>query len=163
MPVAGGFRCRYAGSGRLPGGGVCREAGAHRGEERGGEHGQDGVAVPGPPQADLVFVQAGFGLGDGEGFLDSPAAAGDLDQFAQGGPEPVVAHEVGVLLITCVTTCGGDPVTRAARASLAVLVGFAVLAGFVGLVVRAAAVLGCASSSSVSINRSAIFGRFGAT
>lgn len=93
-----------------------------------------------------MFVQAGLGLGDGEGLLDSPAAAGDVDQFAQGGPEPVIAQEVGVLLTTCV---GRDSVTLAVRATLAVLAGFVVLA------VLAAAVLGCGGVVGVAADQQA--------
>ena len=100
MPAAGGSRCRCAGSARRPGGGVCWEAGAGDGEERRGEHGQDRVAVPGGPPADLVLVEPGLGLGDREGFLDAPPAPGDTNQLGQRGAPPVVAQEVGVLLVT---------------------------------------------------------------
>jgi hypothetical protein len=57
----------------------------------------------------------------------------------------VVAHEVGVLL----TTCAGDLVTLAVRATLVVLAGFAVLA------VRAAAVLGCGGVVGVAADQQA--------
>ena len=94
MPVADGSRCRCTGSARRSGGGICWDAGAGDGEERRGEHGQDRVAVPGGPAADLVLVEPGLGLGDREGLLDTPPPPGDPDQLAQGGPAPVVAQEV---------------------------------------------------------------------
>ena len=77
MPAAGGSCCRCRGitpparRWGLRGGGASR-----RGTRR--RAWTDRVAIPGPPPADLVFVQAGLGLGDGEGLLDSPAASGDV-------------------------------------------------------------------------------------
>jgi hypothetical protein len=58
--------------------GVCGD-----GEERGREHRQGDVAVPGVVFADLVVVQAGLVLGGLEGFLDAPPASGNADEFGQ--------------------------------------------------------------------------------
>ena len=93
----------------------CREAGAGDGEERRGEHGQDRVAVPGGPAADLVLIEPGLGLGDREGFLDAPPASGDADQLGQRGAPPVVAQEVGVLGVTVGLGVGGAADQQAAR------------------------------------------------
>src|SRR5829696_3294998 len=47
------------------------------GEDRVGQHGQGGVAVPGVPGADLVLVEADLALTCLETRLDAPADAGD--------------------------------------------------------------------------------------
>ena len=47
-----------------------------------------------------MLIEPGLGLGDREGFLDAPPASGDADQLGQRGAPPVVAQEVGVLLVT---------------------------------------------------------------
>src|SRR5262245_57035327 len=46
--------------------------GGEDGQERAGEQGQDGPAVPGGPAADLVLVQGGQFLADGESVLNQP-------------------------------------------------------------------------------------------
>src|SRR5829696_3587784 len=48
-----------------------------------GEHGQGDPAVPGPPAANLMLVQADQALAGLEAFLDGPAAPGDPDQRGQ--------------------------------------------------------------------------------
>src|SRR5690606_17822063 len=58
-----------------------------------------GPASPGGPAADLVFVQAGQGLGGLEGFLDAPAGARDADQFGQRDRAGCVAAVVGQLAV----------------------------------------------------------------
>jgi hypothetical protein len=59
----------------------CR--GGH-GEERQGEYGQDGEAVPGGPAAAPVVVEADLALAGLEPLFDAPAEAGDSDQGGQG-------------------------------------------------------------------------------
>ncbi len=68
------------------------------GEERGGEHGQGDVAVPGVVFADLVVVQAGLVLGELECFLHGPAGSGDPDQFDQRDWGTAVDDVVGQLV-----------------------------------------------------------------
>ena len=53
------------------------------GQERVGEQGQDGPAVPGGPAADLVLVQGGQFLAGSEPVLDLPPGAGDPHQLGQ--------------------------------------------------------------------------------
>src|SRR5215207_9630257 len=58
-----------------------------------GEHGQGGLAVPGPPAADLMGVQATKALAGLEALLDGPAPPGDSNQ---GGQRHRVGHEAAV-------------------------------------------------------------------
>ena len=67
------------------------------GEERGCEHGQGDVSVPGVVLADLVVVQAGLVLGELEGFLDAPTTSGDADELGHGHWLTAVADVVGQL------------------------------------------------------------------
>ena len=74
-----------AGEGDLVGRRGCSgvlDGGGH-GEERVGEQGEGGPAVPGGPAADLMLVQAGQFLAGLEVLLDRPPAAGDPDQGGQ--------------------------------------------------------------------------------
>jgi len=57
--------------------------GGQDGQERVGEQGQDGPAVPGGPAADLVLVQGGQFLAGGEPVLDSPPGSGHPHQLRQ--------------------------------------------------------------------------------
>src|SRR5690606_9407084 len=73
--------------------------GGEDGEQGVGEHRSQGPASPGGPAADLVFVQAGQGLGGLEGFLGAPAGARDADQFGQRDRAGCVAAVVGQLAV----------------------------------------------------------------
>ena len=53
------------------------------GEERGGEHGQGDVPVPGVVVANLVVVKTGLVLGELEGLLHTPSGPGDPDQLGE--------------------------------------------------------------------------------
>jgi hypothetical protein len=53
------------------------------GEERGGEHAEGDVPVPGVVAADLVVVQTGLVFGELESFLHSPAGSGNADEFGE--------------------------------------------------------------------------------
>lgn len=59
------------------------------GEERGGEHRQGDVPVPGLVFADLVVVQAGLILGELEGFLHTPAGE---DYYTLGASVNTLGH-----------------------------------------------------------------------
>src|SRR5258705_12293044 len=62
--------------------------GADGDEERGGEHGQGDVAVPGVVAADLVLIQPDLVLRGLERLLDRPPGPGHPDQFGQPGTTP---------------------------------------------------------------------------
>src|SRR6185369_8399215 len=64
------------------------------GEERVGEHREDGPALPGGPGSDLVLVESGEFFPGLERFLDGPAPPGDSDERGQrDGPGRVRAVE----------------------------------------------------------------------
>jgi hypothetical protein len=54
-----------------------------RGQKGGGEHRQDGPAVPGGPAADLVLIESDEALAGLKGLVHSPAASGHTDHFVQ--------------------------------------------------------------------------------
>ena len=54
--------------------------GGDGGQDRGGEHDQGGVAVPGVPPADLVLVESDGAFGVLEAGFHRPAGAGDAHQ-----------------------------------------------------------------------------------
>ena len=78
-------------------GDVASFGGCGDGEERVGEHGQGGPAVPGGPASDLVLVQSCQGLGGLEGLLDPPPLPGHPNQCLQGDRAGAVAAVVGQL------------------------------------------------------------------
>lgn len=55
------------------------------GEAGRGEHGQDGVSVPGLVLAGLVVVQAGFVRGGLDALFDRPVGSGHANQFGDRG------------------------------------------------------------------------------
>ena len=55
------------------------------GQERGGEHGQGDVAIPGVVAANLVVIEPGLVLGELERFLDRPARPGHPVGFQKSG------------------------------------------------------------------------------
>jgi len=71
-------------------------------EEGVGEHGQGGPAVPGPPAADLMLVQADQAFAGLEALLDGPAPPGYPDQGGQrdrvGCPAVVEGQLTGPLV-----------------------------------------------------------------
>lgn len=67
------------------------------GQERVGEQGQGGPAVPGGPAADLVLVQGGEFLAGGEPVLDLPPGPGYLHQLGQWHQGGGVGAVEGVL------------------------------------------------------------------
>jgi len=86
--------CGLGGGGRV----IIVAAGRGRacggdGQQRPGAHGQDGAAVEGVPQPDLVLVQAGLPPAQLEAFLYWPSLPGDPDQDGQGTARPAGAWQ----------------------------------------------------------------------
>src|SRR5690606_29841243 len=70
-------------------------------------HGERDVPVPGVVAADLVLVEADFGLGGLEALLDGPAGAGDADEVLVGAAGWTGAQVVGQLGILAGVELGG--------------------------------------------------------